>query len=213
MLETIGEFASERLAAAGEDEDVKRRHLEHYAALAESCFDETLLGNDDLDLLEEERENLRHALDFALRIDPELALALARWLMPLWQRGELLEGRERLAAALTGAPDASAEARAWALRDAAFLATRQSDHEVAEALGGEALALFRKLGDQRGAGWALTVLASNAMGRGTTVARDSSTSRPRAPSVPRATSGSNTPRSLHSRWSPVPSVTPPGPSR
>jgi predicted ATPase len=52
MLETIREFASERLAAAGEDEDVQRRHLEHYATLAESSFDETLLGNDDLELLE-----------------------------------------------------------------------------------------------------------------------------------------------------------------
>src|SRR5262249_17481168 len=166
MLETIREFASERLAAAGEDDDVQRRHLQHYARLAESCFDETLLGNDDLELLEEERENFRLALDFALRTDPELALSLARWLMPLWQRGESLEGRERLSAALAGAPDASADARAWALRAAAFLAVQQSDHDVAEALGGEALALFRELGDQRGAGWALSVRASNAMARG-----------------------------------------------
>src|SRR5262245_22671395 len=136
MLETIREFASERLAAEGEDEHVQRRHLEHYAALAESCFDETLLGNDDLELLEEERENLRLALDIALRSDPELALSLARWLMPLWSRGEYpLEGRERLSAALAGAPDASAEARAWALRASGFLAVQQSDYEVAEALG------------------------------------------------------------------------------
>jgi len=166
MLETIREFASERLTAAGEDADVQRRHLEHYAALAESCFDETLLGNDDLELLEEERENLRLALDFALRSDHELALSLARWQMASWmQRGEYLEGRERLSAALAGAPDASAQARAWALRAAALLAVQQSDHEVAEALGGEALALFRELGNQRGAGWALNVLAWNAMAR------------------------------------------------
>src|SRR5262245_29315372 len=166
MLETIREFAAEQLTAAREDAEVQRRHLAHYATLAESCFDETLLGNDDLELLEEERENLRLALDVALRSDPELALSLARWLMPLWQRGESLEGRERLSAALAGAPDASAEARAWALRAAAFLAIQQSDYDVAEALGGEALALFRELGDQRGAGWALTDLARNAMACG-----------------------------------------------
>jgi predicted ATPase len=165
MLETIREFASERLAAAGEDDDLQRRHLEHYATLAESCFDETLLGNDDLELLEEERENLRLALDFALRSDTELALSLARWLMPLWVRGEFLEGRERLAAALARAPGAPAPARAWALRAAALLAGMQSDHDVAEALGGEALTLFRELGDQRGAGWALSGLAFNAMNR------------------------------------------------
>src|SRR5262245_13820276 len=165
MLETIREFASERLAAAGEDEDVQRRHLEHYATLAESCFDETLLGNDDLERLEEERENLRLALDFALGSDPELALSLARWLMPLWVRGEFLEGRERLGAALARAPDAPAPARAWALRAAAMLAGMQSDYEPAAALGGEALALFRELGDQRGAGWALHGLGFNAMNR------------------------------------------------
>jgi predicted ATPase/class 3 adenylate cyclase len=167
MLETIREFASERLAAAGEDDDVQRRHLAYYATLAEACFDETLHGNDDLELLEEERENLRLALDFALRGDPELALSLGRWLMPLWmQRGEYLEGRERLSAALAGAPDAPAQARAWALRAAAMVAVQQSDHDVAEALGGEALALFHELGNQRGAGWALNVLAWNAMHRG-----------------------------------------------
>jgi predicted ATPase/class 3 adenylate cyclase len=166
MLETIREFASERLAAAGEDEDVQRRHLEHYATLAESSFDETLLGNDDLELLEGERENLRLALDYALRSDPELALSLARWLMPSWiQRGEYREGRERLSGALAAAQGAPAQARAWALRAAALLAVQQSDHEVAETLGGEALALFRELGDQRGAGWALNMLAWNAMAR------------------------------------------------
>jgi predicted ATPase/class 3 adenylate cyclase len=166
MLETIREFASERLAAAGEDDDVQRRHLDHYAALAENCFDETLLGNDDLELLEEEREDLRLALDVALRSDPELALSLAQWLVPLWQRGEYLEGRERLSVALARAPDAPAQARAWALRAAALLALRQSDLDVAEALGAEALALFVTLGDRRGAGWALGTLASSAMNRG-----------------------------------------------
>jgi tetratricopeptide (TPR) repeat protein len=166
MLETIREFASERLAAAGEDDVVQRRHLEHYAALAESCFDETLLGNDDLELLEEERQNLRLALDSALRSDTELALSLARWLVVSWmQRGEYLEGRERLSAALAGAPDAPAEARAWALRAAALLALLQSDHDVAEALASEALALFRELGDRRGVAQTLNTLASNAMNR------------------------------------------------
>jgi tetratricopeptide (TPR) repeat protein len=46
-----------------------------------------------------------------------------------------------------------------------LLAVQLSDHEIAEALGGEALALFRESGDERGAGWALNVLAWNAMAR------------------------------------------------
>src|SRR5262249_2458040 len=47
MLETIREFAAERLVATGESNDLRRRHVDHYAALAEDCFDETLVGNDD----------------------------------------------------------------------------------------------------------------------------------------------------------------------
>ena len=92
MLETIREFAAEQLTAAGEADDLKRRHLDHYAALADDCFDETLLGNDDLDRLEEERENLRVAFDLALEIEPELALELGRRLMPSWHAARRLSG-------------------------------------------------------------------------------------------------------------------------
>jgi predicted ATPase/class 3 adenylate cyclase len=167
MLETIREFAAEQLEAAGETDDVQRRHLEHYAALAEACFDDTLLGHDDLDRLEEERENVRVAVDLALEIEPELALELGRRVMPSWtRRGEFREGRERLAAALSRAPHAPGLARAWALRAAASLASQQSDLAVADSLGYEALALFRELGDQRGVGWTLNVLGWNAMARG-----------------------------------------------
>jgi predicted ATPase/class 3 adenylate cyclase len=167
MLETIREFAREQLTAAGEADDLKRRHLDHYAALADDGFDETLLGNDDLDRLEEERENLRVAFDLALEIEPELALELGRRVMPSWmRRGEFREGRERLAAALSRVPHAPGLARAWALRAAASLASQQSDLAVADSLGYEALALFRELGDERGVGWTLHVLGWNAMARG-----------------------------------------------
>ncbi len=167
MLETIREFAAEQLEAAGETDDVQRRHLRHYAALAEACFDETLLGNDDLDRLEEERENLRVAFDLALEIEPDLALELGRRIMPSWmRRGDFREGRERLAAALSRAPHTPGLARAWALRAAAFLASQQSDLAVADSLGYEALDLFRELGDQRGVGWTLHVLGWNAVARG-----------------------------------------------
>jgi len=167
MLETIREFAAEQLAIAGESDDLRGRHLEYYAALAEDCFDETLLGNDDFDRLEEERENLRVAFDLALEIEPELALELGRRLMPSWmRRGDFREGRERLAAALSRAPHALGPARAWSLRAAALLASQQSDLEAADSLGYEALALFREFGDQRGVGWTLHVLGWNAVARG-----------------------------------------------
>src|SRR4029453_3210978 len=133
----------------------------------EDCFDETLLGYDDLDRLEEDRENLRLALDVALSDHPELALALGHRLTPLWMRhGDFGEGRERLVAALSRAPDAPGRARAWALRDAAFLAGQQSDLAVADSIGYDALALFRELGDRRGTGSTLMTLGLSAMSRG-----------------------------------------------
>ena len=168
MLETIREYAAERLAAAGESDHLQRRHLEHYAALAEACYDETLQLNDDFDRLEEERENLRLAFDVALRTSPELALELGRRLVPLWLvRGEFREGRERLAAALACAASAPTPARAWALRSAARLALAQEDDlEVAGSLASEALALFREVGDERGIGSVLNMLVHTAWARG-----------------------------------------------
>jgi len=167
MLETIREYAAEQLATAGETDDLQRRHLDHYAALADACYDETFRGRDDLERLEQERENLRLALDLALAEHPEVALELARRILPSWyQHGDCREGRERLASALTRAPDTHTEARAWALHAAAFLANQQSDHEVSDSLANEALALFRELGNQRGTGLALRTLGLDAFVRG-----------------------------------------------
>jgi len=167
MLETIREFAAERLAAAGETDGLERRHLDHYAAVAEACYDETIQRGDDYERLEVERENLRLALDLALTTDPELALELARRLLPSWdQRGDHREGRERLAAALAQTEGTPTLARAWALDAAARLAGLQSDLEAADNLSSDALALFRQLGDRRGAGMALNSLGWNAFYRG-----------------------------------------------
>ena len=66
MLETIREFAAERLVLASEVDEYRRRHMEHYASVADECFDGTMRERDDLDRLDLERENLRLALDVAL---------------------------------------------------------------------------------------------------------------------------------------------------
>ena len=151
MLETIREYAAEQLQDAAETGEFQRRHLDHYAAIARNCFDDTLVGHHDYDRLQEERENVRLALDIALETDPELALELASWLFPSWNKaGEYREGREKLAAALAGAPDIPTRARASALAFAAAFAANQTDYPAAEDLGSEALSLFRDLGDPRG---------------------------------------------------------------
>ena len=166
MLETIREYAAEQLQDAAETGEFQRRHLDHYAAIARDCFDDTFVGHHDYDRLQEERENLRLALDIALETDPELALELVSWVSPSWNKGgEYREGREKLAAALAGAPIPT-RARASALLFAGAFAADQTDYPAAEHLGSEALVLFRALGDQRGEGRALADLGLVALMRG-----------------------------------------------
>jgi hypothetical protein len=65
MLETIREYAGERLAESGEAEDIARRHAEHYLALAEEAEPHTReLSRKWLDRLEQEHDNLRAAIEW-----------------------------------------------------------------------------------------------------------------------------------------------------
>jgi hypothetical protein len=167
MLETIREFAVEQLVATGEREDLERRHLKHYGELVNEFFDETLRGHDDLGRLGEERDNLRSALDAALRTDPGLALEMAPKLARWWiHAGTLREGQEWIAAAIAAVPNANAAARAAALYSAGLLAHYQTDLEAGDRFATEALALFREIDDRRGIAGALGLLGFISLHRG-----------------------------------------------
>jgi len=167
MLETLREYAAEQLQAAGDTDELQRRHLEHFTSMARDGYDNTLAGDHDYELLLRERENLRLALELALTSDPELALEAALALSVVWrQHGAFREGRETLAATLDNAPDARPALRARALEDLASLASAQSDYDTADSLASEALELFRDVHDRRGEGWALMALATVAFYRG-----------------------------------------------
>jgi predicted ATPase len=81
MLETIGEFALERLAEAGELEELRRRHAEYYLELARSLED--LIRSPQaaalLDRLERDHNNLRAALTWLSGATPDRALRIAVW--------------------------------------------------------------------------------------------------------------------------------------
>jgi predicted ATPase len=159
MLETIREFARERLRDDGEAERIAQRHLAYYLVLVEDVDERRKVGEYELGRLEEERDNLRRALDTALALDPEQALELAGRLGLYWnRRGLYREGRQRLAAALAAAPAARATARVRALSEAGNLAFWQADLDDAEQLGREALELAREQGDRSGSGYALNLL-------------------------------------------------------
>ncbi len=156
MLETIREYAGERLEASGEATDLELRHAEHFLALAEEAEplleDEVLGGGGEwLDRLDRELDNFRSALDrLAAAGDTERALRLAGALSDLWaSRGHVAEGRRRLESALR-AGEPSTAARAKALNGAADLAAVSGDPATMGLRAEEALALHRSLGDPRG---------------------------------------------------------------
>jgi predicted ATPase/class 3 adenylate cyclase len=160
MLETIREYARERLEASGEGPRFRHRHAEHFLALAEEAEPNMRLYSTEwIARLEQEHDNLRAALDhFAASGDDEVVLQMAGALAEFWREGgHLSEGRQRLASALR-AEEQPTPARARALTGAAFMAESSRDAPAARALAEQALALHRRLGDPRGAALALNVL-------------------------------------------------------
>ena len=100
MLETIREYAVERLRAAG-DEEIRRRHAEYFLAVAQSaclCVERVGQGAMRYDLAIAEQDNMRAALDWAVDHDPELGLRLAVELEQFWIQQETVEGRRRFEA-------------------------------------------------------------------------------------------------------------------
>ena len=104
MLETIREFAEERLEASGEAEAVRKRHAAYFMAFAERYELAELLPDGDrvLALLEAEHANLRAALAWLEETDERGAfLRLAAALGRFWTgRGHYQEGRDWLERAL-----------------------------------------------------------------------------------------------------------------
>lgn len=151
MLETIREYALERLEASGEVDDIRQRHAVYYLSLAERAEPE-LWGPEEgawLRRVEREHENFRLALRRATdRGDGETAMRLAAALSYFWWvLGYLREGRRWLEQALPLGPDVPSRFRARALVGAATLAASLGDQaearrfierafELAGAIGG-----------------------------------------------------------------------------
>jgi len=154
MLETIHEFAAERLADSGEENEFRRRHAEHVRDLAEEA-ELHLMGEGQarwLDRLEREHDNVRAALDWAEDSgEAEIAMRTAGAIWRFWQqRGHLAEGRGRLERILAlPAARVRGIARARALGALGGLAYWQNDYEVIGPVYQEAVEIAREAGDQR----------------------------------------------------------------
>ncbi len=152
LLETVRQYAAERLEEAGEREAFERRHRDWYVELAES--DPTPAGDlparDRLRRLDLERDNLRAALASALVADPQTALRLAVALWRFWlMRGYLAEGYRWLTAALAAAPEHTV-VRARALLATCVIGLRRGVPVHIHEFAAESVAIFRELKDRAG---------------------------------------------------------------
>ncbi len=155
LLETVRQYAQDRLVESGESDTVRERHRNHFLALAESA--ETKLKGVEqtqwLQLLEEEHDNLRAALDWSLSEPvPTQGLRLCAALPVFWwTRGYLSEGRKWCARALgnSGVPEPTPERRK-VLNGVGTLAWMQGDYVAARTYYEENLGYCREIEDRNG---------------------------------------------------------------
>jgi predicted ATPase/class 3 adenylate cyclase len=147
FLETIRDYARERLTASGEQATIERRHLECFTALAEQSRS-FLRGEAQvrwLDAVERDHDNIRAALRWAIdQHDSDMAVRMAGRVSKCWSaRGAVAEGRAWLDAALAVQPVVDSAARAAALARAGGMAWQQADVEHALPLIEAGLRLAR----------------------------------------------------------------------
>jgi tetratricopeptide (TPR) repeat protein len=167
MLETIREYACEKLEAGGQAERARRQHAAFYLRLAQAA--ERELGGAQqarwFAQLEAEHNNLWAALDWFSAHDIAGGLRLACSLRQFWHaRGYLSEARSWIEAALArcGRNDLADQERARGLYVAGFLAFHQGDLAHTVVHSETALAIYRRLGARRGIADALHNLAGAA---------------------------------------------------
>jgi predicted ATPase/class 3 adenylate cyclase len=170
LLETIRQYAQERLVTSGDDLRVGACHTRFFLELAERAAPE-LAGpqpNAWLDLLESEHDNFRKALGRALaHSETEAALRLGRALGPFWLlRGHLSEGRRWLDDVLACSGSAPLAPRAEALVAMGELVRAQGDYAEARERYLAGLALFQDLSDRRGQARATAGLGTVARDQG-----------------------------------------------
>jgi predicted ATPase/serine/threonine protein kinase len=152
MLAVVREFALEMLEMSGEADQIKRRHAEFYAHLAEIAEPELRAENvaQWLEILEREHDNLRSAMEWSLANEPEIALRIVGAIRSFYvRRGYLSEGAGWAQQAL----EKTGEAADPKLRAKAYLGLGafkrfQGDLRAAEKFLRESLRLAREVGDK-----------------------------------------------------------------
>jgi non-specific serine/threonine protein kinase len=169
LLETVRQYAGERLAEAGEADTVRDQHADYYLAFAEAA-EPHLYGRDMLpwlDRLEAELDNFRAALHWwSERGEIERALRLGAALFWPWhQRDHAAEGLAWLRTLLARPGTSGSLARARALYGAGFWLWQQGDHDAAQVMFEEMLGIAVERADHSWQGRANLFLAFLALDR------------------------------------------------
>jgi len=166
LLETVRQYAMERLSESGEADDIRARHRDHYTTVA-VLLDTPTSGRHEerLEEAETEIDNLRTAFTWSLEdLDIAAALQIAASLQPLWQgRSRIMEGLGWFDAVLADANahrlDTLPAARARALAGRALLAGSLAVTESMDQAE-QAVTIARELNDPALLVRALTACAS-----------------------------------------------------
>ncbi len=163
MLETIRQYASERLEQLPAVDELKRGYAEYFLVFAEKT-EPNLIGvgsrKEWIDPLERDHDNLRAAMDwFNASGESDRVMRFAASLWRFWdQKGHLVEGRRRVEDALRS--DARpTPARAQALSGAADMALTSGDMPAGGRWARKALGLYKKLGDAWGTAFSRLMVA------------------------------------------------------
>jgi len=172
MMETLREYALEKLVESGEAEGLSRQHSAYYFVLAKAAS--IRLRDPDqaahLSQLETEHNNIRAALGWLLAqggADGERALDLAASLRLFWlMRGYLREGRAWLEQTLAASNGEDQDVQANALTGLGMITNRQGELATASHCYQQSLAIYQQLGDQRRIAASLNNLGTIAAAQG-----------------------------------------------
>lgn len=170
MLETIREYALERLASSGEEGETRRSHAAYCLVIAEE-------GNPELDSKERsewlarcdvEIDNCRNALDWLTQNNQvEWALRLSIALFRFWDmRDMFVEGRTRLETLLRLVQIGYLKERGRICTFLGALGTSQGDYAAADTFLRQSLTFYRELNDHWGIAASWNALAVNTRDRG-----------------------------------------------
>ena len=158
MLETIREYALERIE---EPDSVRNRHLAYFTTIASEAYKRRMAQGAEpvVDALEDDRDNVRAALDWSLEQRSTSGLALVGTLVEDIRRSffGFAEMRQRLVDTLARSPSPTPE-RGRALVAAGYMAASQGEDAEAMKLLEESCRLFDDLDDAGGEAWARLAL-------------------------------------------------------